>query len=244
MENVFYGRHVTRIYDLKGSERGRFNPDAAANPGDVGEVHLDDNLRRANLQEPLLGTQRSVRAMQVRRRRAGRGGPAPLGAGLGRAGMLGRTHGSARPLPPPHSLAPRARHLLAAGSHTHTHTHTGSPPPLQKQTSTPPQLALWDDTRFLCTLGVMDYSLLVGVDREHGQLVVAVIDFIRTYTWDKQLETWVKSTGILGGSGKEPTIISPQQYMKRFRRAIQAHLAEVPAQGADEAEPQLDPDAM
>jgi len=41
-----------------------------------------------------------------------------------------------------------------------------------------------------------------GVDKEHNQLVVAIIDFIRTYTWDKQLETWVKSSGILGGAGK------------------------------------------
>jgi hypothetical protein len=32
--------------------------------------------------------------------------------------------------------------------------------------------------------------------------VVAIIDFIRTYTWDKQLETWVKSSGILGGAGE------------------------------------------
>jgi hypothetical protein len=40
-----------------------------------------------------------------------------------------------------------------------------------------------------------------GVDKEHNQLVVAIIDFIRTYTWDKQLETWVKSSGILGGAG-------------------------------------------
>jgi 1-phosphatidylinositol-3-phosphate 5-kinase len=90
----------------------------------------------------------------------------------------------------------------------------------------------------------MDYSLLVGLDRERNQLVVAIIDFIRTYTWDKQLETWVKSSGILGGSGKEPTIISPQQYMKRFRRAIQAYLSEVPDSGADAAEPPLDPDAV
>jgi hypothetical protein len=40
-----------------------------------------------------------------------------------------------------------------------------------------------------------------GIDKEHNQLVVAIIDFIRTYTWDKQLETWVKSSGILGGAG-------------------------------------------
>lgn len=50
MENVFYSIPISRIYDLKGSERSRFNADAAANPQDAGEVHLDDNLRRSNLQ--------------------------------------------------------------------------------------------------------------------------------------------------------------------------------------------------
>ncbi len=47
--------------------------------------------------------------------------------------------------------------------------------------------------------------------QEKNQLVVALIDYIRQYTWDKQLETWVKSAGLLGGGGKEPTIISPKQ---------------------------------
>lgn len=50
MENIFYDRQISRIYDLKGSERSRFNESAAANPQDAGEVHLDDNLRRSNLQ--------------------------------------------------------------------------------------------------------------------------------------------------------------------------------------------------
>jgi len=48
------------------------------------------------------------------------------------------------------------------------------------------------------------------------------------FTWDKQLETWVKSTGILAG-GKEPTIISPKQYMRRFRLAMNSYFTLVPA---------------
>ena len=32
MENCFYDRQISRIYDLKGSERNRFNAEAAANP--------------------------------------------------------------------------------------------------------------------------------------------------------------------------------------------------------------------
>ena len=35
------------------------------------------------------------------------------------------------------------------------------------------------DTSFLSGLGVMDYSLLVGVDKARGELVVGVIDYIR-----------------------------------------------------------------
>lgn len=63
----------------------------------------------------------------------------------------------------------------------------------------------------------------------------------RQYTWDKQLETWVKSSGILGGGGKEPTIISPKQYMRRFRAAIGGYFTVVP--GSLDVESPLDPDA-
>ena len=39
--------------------------------------------------------------------------------------------------------------------------------------------ALWADTAFLAGQGVMDYSLLVGVDRPGRVLVVGIIDFLR-----------------------------------------------------------------
>lgn len=100
--------------------------------------------------------------------------------------------------------------------------------------------ALWADTAFLSALGVMDYSLLMGVDRSSGLLVVGIIDFVRQFTWDKQLETWVKSTGILAG-GKEPTVISPKQYCRRFRVAMASYLTVVPALGRPQ--PPRSPDA-
>lgn len=127
MENCFYNRKVHRIYDLKGSERNRFNEAAAANPHEAREVHLDDNLRRDNIRNPLLVTPDSLRGLEA---------------------------------------------------------------------------ALFEDTAFLASLGVMDYSLLVGLDREGAVAVAAIIDYVRTYTWDKQLETWVKGSGLLGGNGK------------------------------------------
>lgn len=77
----------------------------------------------------------------------------------------------------------------------------------------------------------MDYSLLVGVDEEKHELVLGIIDFMRQYTWDKHLETWVKASGILGGPKNEsPTIISPKQYKKRFRKAMTTYFLMVPDQ--------------
>ncbi|XP_028786923.1 1-phosphatidylinositol-3-phosphate 5-kinase FAB1B isoform X2 [Neltuma alba] len=91
--------------------------------------------------------------------------------------------------------------------------------------------AVWNDTSFLASIYVMDYSLLVGVDEEKHELVLGIIDFMRQYTWDKHLETWVKTSGILGGpKNTAPTVISPQQYKKRFRKAMSAYFLMVPDQ--------------
>jgi 1-phosphatidylinositol-3-phosphate 5-kinase len=36
-------------------------------------------------------------------------------------------------------------------------------------------MTIWNDTLFLSSLNVMDYSLVVGMDEEHNELVVGVI---------------------------------------------------------------------
>lgn len=41
------------------------------------------------------------------------------------------------------------------------------------------EAVLWRDTAFLAGLGVMDYSLLVGLDSQTHRLVIGIIDFIR-----------------------------------------------------------------
>ena len=84
----------------------------------------------------------------------------------------------------------------------------------------------------LQSVDVMDYSLLVGVDDERNELVLGIIDFMRQYTWDKHLETWVKkASGILGGPmNASPTIISPIQYKRRFRKAMTTYFLAVPDQ--------------
>ncbi|XP_024937173.1 1-phosphatidylinositol 3-phosphate 5-kinase isoform X2 [Cephus cinctus] len=62
--------------------------------------------------------------------------------------------------------------------------------------------AIEKDTKFLADNSVMDYSLLVGLEPNSDELVLGIIDYIRTFTWDKKLETMVKKSGILGGQDR------------------------------------------
>ncbi|XVF35214.1 hypothetical protein REPUB_Repub18cG0126200 [Reevesia pubescens] len=152
MENLLFRRHVTRLYDLKGSSRSRYNPDTSGS----NKVLLDQNLIEAMPTSPIF-------------------------------------------------VGSKAKRLL--------------------------ERAVWNDTSFLALIDVMDYSLLVGVDEEKHELVLGIIDFMRQYTWDKHLETWVKTSGILGGpKNTSPTVISPEQYKKRFRKAMTAYFVMMPDQ--------------
>ncbi|XP_037468277.1 1-phosphatidylinositol-3-phosphate 5-kinase FAB1B-like isoform X3 [Triticum dicoccoides] len=151
MENLLFGRNITRLYDLKGSSRSRYNADSSRN-----KVLLDQNLIEAMPTSPIF-------------------------------------------------VGNKAKRLL--------------------------ERAVWNDTSFLAGIDVMDYSLLVGVDEEKHELVLGIIDFMRQYTWDKHLETWVKSSGILGGpKNAAPTVVSPMQYKKRFRKAMSAYFIVIPEQ--------------
>ena len=47
---------------------------------------------------------------------------------------------------------------------------------------------------------------------------MGIIDYVRKYTWDKQLEHVVKI--VLNGFKAPPTIVDPNDYKKRFNDAI------------------------
>lgn len=159
MENLFYGRQCTRIFDLKGSMRNRHVKETGA----PGEVLLDENLVEISRRSPLY-------------------------------------------------IREASKNML-------------------KQ-------ALKHDVDFLAGMNIMDYSVIVGIDssKEHGrsggddgdaqgneshhELVVGIIDFLRSYTWDKRVETFVKEQSSLlaggGAKGELPTVITPKQYAQRF----------------------------
>ncbi|KAK3393655.1 hypothetical protein B0H63DRAFT_458736 [Podospora didyma] len=80
--------------------------------------------------------------------------------------------------------------------------------------------SVWNDTLFLQRQTVMDYSLMIAVDEVKKELVVGIIDCIRTYTWDKRLESWIKDRGFAGGGRNKPTVTSPKEYKSRFREAM------------------------
>ncbi|XP_059613913.1 putative 1-phosphatidylinositol 3-phosphate 5-kinase [Phlebotomus argentipes] len=88
--------------------------------------------------------------------------------------------------------------------------------------------AIHRDASFLEKNDVMDYSLLVGLDGQEKLLVLGIIDYIRTFTLDKRLESLVKQTGLLGGQGKLPTVISPKPYKQRFSEAMERYFLVVP----------------
>ncbi|XP_050772031.1 1-phosphatidylinositol 3-phosphate 5-kinase isoform X1 [Gopherus flavomarginatus] len=152
MENLFYGRKMAQVFDLKGSLRNRnVKTDTGKESCDV--VLLDENLLKMVRDNPLY-------------------------------------------------IRSHCKAVLRASIHS--------------------------DSHFLSSHLIIDYSLLVGRDDTSNELVVGIIDYIRTFTWDKKLEMVVKSTGILGGQGKMPTVVSPELYRTRFCEAMDKYFLMVP----------------
>jgi len=149
MENLFYDRRFSKIYDLKGSTRNRH----VHSTGRENEVLLDENLNETAHLAPIYLREHSKRILRG---------------------------------------------------------------------------ALSNDSKFLADINVMDYSFVVGVDGKKNELVVGIVDYIRTYTWDKKLESWVKESAFLGGAKGEPTIITPKQYRHRFLTAMERYFPLTP----------------
>ncbi|KAI0001751.1 hypothetical protein BJV77DRAFT_1076272 [Russula vinacea] len=150
MENLFYDRRFSKIYDLKGSTRNRH----VKSTGRENEVLLDENLVQSAHLAPFYLREHSKRILRG---------------------------------------------------------------------------ALYNDSKFLSDINVMDYSLVVGVDSQKNELVVGIVDYVRTYTLDKKLETLFKESGFLGGVGRgEPTVVTPKLYRQRFVSAMERYFPLVP----------------
>lgn len=71
----------------------------------------------------------------------------------------------------------------------------------------------------------MDYSLLVGLDNDENFLIVGIIDYIRKFTIDKRIESYLKQ---VVDQSKLPTIVSPNVYKTRFIEAMDRYFLAVP----------------
>lgn len=88
-------------------------------------------------------------------------------------------------------------------------------------------VAIINDSNFLASNTVMDYSLLCAVDDDKNELILGIIDYMRTYTWDKRVESLLKSVSV---TGQLPTVISPELYRDRFVEVMDTYFPVAPDQ--------------
>lgn len=99
-----------------------------------------------------------------------------------------------------------------------------------------------NDTLCLAKSQIIDYSLLVIINTNTKKLRFGIIDYVQHYTLEKILESRIKQ--ILRGN--EPTIIEPEKYKKRFKKAIKKYFIamciqnEKMAKGANRPEMMVD----
>ncbi|SCL95122.1 conserved Plasmodium protein, unknown function [Plasmodium berghei] len=84
--------------------------------------------------------------------------------------------------------------------------------------------SLKEDSDFLCSQDIMDYSLLIHMDISNHVIIFKIIDYLRPYTWDKSVENFSKSVLYLT-KGYRPTIIQSEYYKKRFLSNIKKYIS-------------------
>jgi len=87
------------------------------------------------------------------------------------------------------------------------------------------QEAIKSDSEFLSKSNIMDYSLLLGIDAEKKQIACGLVDTIGSYTFAKTLEYKAKQNL---NSGKEVTVIPPNEYQARFVNAMDGYFLACP----------------
>ncbi|KAG7387750.1 hypothetical protein PHYPSEUDO_013755 [Phytophthora pseudosyringae] len=78
------------------------------------------------------------------------------------------------------------------------------------------EAAIQNDTGFLCRAGVIDYSLLLRFDEDKRQVIVGLIDYLHQFDFLKKMESTSKASLTF----RNPTVISPISYRRRFMNAM------------------------
>ena len=102
----------------------------------------------------------------------------------------------------------------------------GFPLPLTDAAKKHLDAALRRDCDFLSEAEVIDYSLLVGVDIESGQIRIGIVDYLRRFDIVKRVENRVKAVAQLA-TNVEPTVVQPSRYGERLLRASERYFMSV-----------------
>lgn len=78
---------------------------------------------------------------------------------------------------------------------------------------------LRNDAQFLSNMARVDYSLLLALDDEKMVCKVGIIDYLREYTLDKQIE----HIGKVVMNRTTPTIVKPVDYSRRFLETMERY---------------------
>ena len=98
----------------------------------------------------------------------------------------------------------------------------GLPLPLTKESNELVGDAINNDSLFLKIADIVDYSLIIGIDRTTKAIRMGVIDFMHSYDMKKRLESNLK--GIIS----EATIRPPTVYSDRFLNGFETYFCAVP----------------
>jgi hypothetical protein len=82
------------------------------------------------------------------------------------------------------------------------------------------QICINNDTLILSKANIVDYSLLTIIDTKRKKVRFGIIDFVQQYSLDKVFEGQFKR---IINRGEVPTIVDPEKYKYRFKRAMKRY---------------------
>ena len=215
MQNIFHGRKTSRVFDLKGSLRGRFTQQStdkdSGGKGPTTSKHSGSSNDLAEMDR------QSVDDVIAKARNPDSDNDFRKQNMKSESAHHGDDDGD--------YVGPSVPTLLDGDFLEFT---GGRPLPLSDRSKAAFTMSILNDTLFLSIINVLDYSILVGIDEEKHELVVGIIDYMRQYDILKQMERVGKSLPMVVGS-EAPTIIQPPLYKSRFTNAMERYFMTVPS---------------